>query len=127
LNGHRMSYGGFSQAVDISAIPVEAVERLQNLPGGASALYGFHAGGGGARVILQPDFDGVTVGTRYGSATGGGLTTHAYNATAGATWATGGFIVAGEKTSNDPIYSDQRDYTQAMYRPSTLWQGNDLR
>jgi outer membrane receptor protein involved in Fe transport len=36
-------------------------------------------------------------------------------------------IAAGEKSSNDPLYSDQRDYTQSMYQPSTLWQGSNLR
>jgi outer membrane receptor protein involved in Fe transport len=127
LNGHRMSYGGFAQAVDISAIPVEAVERLEIVPDGASAIYGSDAVGGVANVVLKRDFDGVTVGARYGGATEGGLITREYSATAGTTWATGGLIVAGEKTSNDPIYSDQRDYTQSMYRPSTLWQDNDLR
>jgi len=127
LDGRRMSYGGFSQAVDISAIPVEAVDRIEIVPDGASAIYGSDAVGGVANVVLKRDFDGVTVGGRYGGATEGGLVTREYNATAGTTWSTGGLIVAGEKTSNDPIYSDQRDYTQSMYRPSTLWQGNDLR
>lgn len=127
LNGRRLSYGGFSQTVDISAIPVEAVERVEIVPDGASAIYGSDAVGGVANVILKRDFDGVTVGARYGGATDGGLITREYNATAGTAWATGGLIVAGEKTSNDPIYSDQRDYTQSMYRTSTLWQGNDLR
>lgn len=127
LNGRRMSYGGVSQAVDISAIPMGALDRIEIVPDGASAIYGSDAVGGVANVILKRDFDGVTVGTRYGGATNGGLITHEYSATAGATWATGGLIVAGEKTSSDPIYSDQRDYTKAMYRPSTLWQGNDLR
>src|SRR5690348_8933141 len=127
LNGHRLSYGGFAQAVDISTIPVEAVQRLEIVPDGASAIYGSDAVGGVANVILKRDFNGVTLGARYGGATEGGLTTHEYTATAGTTWATGGLIAAGEKTSNDPIYADQRDYTQSMYQPSTLWQGNDLR
>jgi iron complex outermembrane recepter protein len=127
LNGRRMSYGGFSQAVDISAIPVEALERLEIVPDGASAIYGSDAVGGVANVILKRDFDGVTVGARYGGATEGGQVSRGYTATAGTTWATGGLIVAGEKISNDPIYSYQRNYTQSMYRPSTLWQGNDLR
>jgi outer membrane receptor protein involved in Fe transport len=127
LNGRRMSYGGFVQAVDISAIPIEAVERLEIVPDGASAIYGSDAVGGVANVILKRDFDGVTVGAHYGGATEGGLITRGYTATAGTTWATGGMILAGEKTSSDPIYSDQRDYTESMYRPTTLWQGNDLR
>jgi outer membrane receptor protein involved in Fe transport len=127
LNGHRMSYGGYAQSVDISTIPVAAVERLEVVPDGASAIYGSDAVGGVTNVILKRDFNGVTVGARYGGATEGGLTTHEYSATAGTTWATGGFIAAGEKNSNDPIYSDQRDYTQSMYQPSTLWQGSKLR
>ena len=127
LNGHRMSYGGVSQVVDLSAIPVNAVERIEIVPDGASAIYGSDAVGGVANVILKRDFNGVTVGARYGGATEGGLITREYTATAGATWATGGFIAAGEKTSNDPIYADQRDYTRSMYQPSTLWQGSDLR
>ncbi len=126
LNGRRMSYGGFSQAVDISAIPVAAVDRLEIVPDGASAVYGSDAVGGVANVILKRDFDGVTVGTRYGGATDGGLTTHEYSATAGTSWSTGGLIATWMKATSDPIYSDQRDYTRSMFRPSTLWQDNDL-
>ncbi|WP_431635636.1 TonB-dependent receptor plug domain-containing protein [Dyella sp. KULCS107] len=127
LNGRRMSYGGYAQSVDISAIPVEAVDRLEIVPDGASAIYGSDAVGGVANVILRRDFDGVTAGARYGGATEGGLITREYHATAGTTWATGDLLVAGEKTSNSPVYSDQRDYTQSMYRKSTLWQANELR
>src|SRR6185312_1480191 len=103
LNGRRMSYDGLFQAVDISAIPADAVDRIEIMPDGASAIYGSDAVGGVANVILKRDFNGVTVGTRYGGATDGGLITHEYNVTAGTTWATGGLIVAGEKTSSDPI------------------------
>lgn len=127
LNGRRMAYSGASQAVDISEIPVEAVERLEIVPDGASAIYGSDAVGGVANVILKRDFDGVAIGARYGGATNGGLTTHEYRATVGTTWSTGGLIATGMKTTNDPIYSDQRDYTTSMYRRSTLWQRNDLR
>lgn len=127
LNGHRLSYGGFAQAVDISTIPVAAVERIEIVPDGASAIYGSDAVGGVANVVLKPDFNGVTLGARYGGATEGGLTTREYTATAGTTWTTGGLIAALEKTSNDPIYSNQRDYARSMYQPSTLWQGSNLR
>ena len=127
LNGRRLSYGGAAQSVDISAIPVEAVERLEIVPDGASAVYGSDAVGGVANVILKRDFEGVTVGTRYGGATDGGLGTREYRITAGTTWRGGGVIVAGEKSSNDPLYADRREVTRSMYRPSTLWQRNDLR
>jgi outer membrane receptor protein involved in Fe transport len=127
LNGRRMSYGGYDQAVDISAIPVEAVDRVEIVADGASAIYGSDAVGGVVNVMLKRDFDGVAVGTRYGRATDGGAATHEYNVTAGTTWSTGGFIATLKKESNDPVYADQRDYGRQMYAPTTLYQGADLR
>src|SRR6185312_8797256 len=65
LNGRRMSYGGFSQAVDISAIPVEAVERIEIVPDGASAVYGSDAVGGVTNVTTPARCTGLR---RYGRA-----------------------------------------------------------
>lgn len=127
LNGRRMSYGGFTQMVDISAIPVEAVDRIEIVADGASAIYGSDAVGGVGNVILRRDFDGVTVGARYGSATEGGLTTREYTATGGTTWSSGGLIATWKKSSNDPVYADQRSYATDLYDPSTLYQAGDLR
>ena len=127
LNGRRLSYGGDTQMVDISAIPVEAVERIEIVADGASALYGSDAVGGVGNVILKRDFDGVALGARYGVATEGGLDTREFTVTAGTTWPTGGLIATWKKTSGDPIYSDQRGYTRNMYGSATLYSGNDLR
>ena len=127
LNGRRMSYGGYAQSVDISAIPVEAVERIEIVADGASAVYGSDAVAGVGNVILKRDFDGVTVGARYGDATDGGLTTRDYTATAGAAWTSGGLIATYKDASVDPIYADQRGYTDQMDDPTTIYPGSDLR
>ncbi|MBB6249224.1 TonB-dependent receptor [Rhodanobacter sp. A1T4] len=127
LNGRRMTYGGFTQAVDISAIPVEAVDRIEIVADGASAIYGSDAVGGVGNVILKRDYDGVTVGSRFGTATQGGMTTREYNATAGTTWSTGGLIATYKDASVDPIYSSQRSYTSQLVDPATLYPGSDLR
>jgi iron complex outermembrane recepter protein len=127
LNGRRLAYDGFSQAVDISAIPVEAVERLEIVPDGASAIYGSDAVGGVANVILKRDFDGVTVGARYGGATGGGLATREYTATAGTTWASGGLIATLRDADAGPIYARQRSYTKYLSDPYTIYNGGDSR
>ncbi|AGG87599.1 TonB-dependent receptor plug domain-containing protein [Rhodanobacter denitrificans] len=127
LNGRRLAYDGFSQAVDISAIPVEAVERLEIIPDGASAIYGSDAVGGVANVILKSDFDGVTLGARYGGATDGGLATREYAATAGTTWAGGGLIVTLKDVDVDPIYARQRSYTSHLFEPYTIYGGSDSR
>ncbi|MBD8899052.1 TonB-dependent receptor [Rhodanobacter sp. DHG33] len=126
LNGRRLAYGGIAQAVDISAIPVEAVDRVEIVPDGASAIYGSDAVGGVGNVILKRDYEGVTVGARYGGATDGGLATHEYNVTAGGRWSTGGLIATYKDVSTDPIYARQRSYTDYMFDPTTLYPGSDL-
>jgi outer membrane receptor protein involved in Fe transport len=126
LNGRRLAYSGFVQAVDIDAIPVEAVDRLEIIPDGASAIYGSDAVGGVGNVILKRDYDGVTLGTRYGEATDGGLITRDYTATAGTYWSSGGFIATWKKSAGQPIYSDQRDYTRDLFGPTTLYPKSDL-
>jgi len=127
LNGRRMAYGGFTQAVDISAIPVEAVERVEIVADGASAIYGSDAVGGVGNVILKREYDGVTVGTRFGHAMQGGLGSHEYSVTMGTTWRSGGVIATYRNASSDPIYSSQREYTEQLVDPSTLYPGSDLR
>jgi len=125
LNGRRLSYDGIGQAVDISAIPVGAVDRVEIVPDGASALYGSDAVGGVVNIILKRDFDGATVGARYADSSDGGPTTREVFATAGATWASGGLIATLTRSSADPIFVDQRDYTDRLGDPTTLYPGID--
>ena len=127
LNGRRLSYGGFVQAVDISAIPVGAVERLEILPDGASAIYGSDAVGGVGNVVLKRDYDGLTVGARYGGATDGGLETREYNITGGAKWNSGGLIATYLDVSSDPVYANDRSYTDNLYDPYTIYSGGALK
>jgi outer membrane receptor protein involved in Fe transport len=127
LNGRRLSYGGFSQAVDISMIPVEAVDRIDVVPDGASAVYGSDAVGGVGNVILKRDYEGVMLGTRYGAATDGGLATREYTATAGTAWSNGGVIASYRTMSNEAINAADRDYTRYLPNPTTIYPSNNLR
>ena len=43
LNGHRLSYSASRQSIDVSSIPLAAVDRIEIVPDGASALYGSDA------------------------------------------------------------------------------------
>lgn len=126
LNGRRMAYGGFVQAVDISAIPVEAVDRVEIVADGASAIYGSDAVGGVANVILKRDYDGAVVSARYGGATDGGLSTQEYSVTAGTTWSGGGMIATYRNSSVDPIYARQRAYADHLVDPTTLYPASDV-
>ncbi|KQM36068.1 TonB-dependent receptor plug domain-containing protein [Sphingomonas sp. Leaf10] len=49
-----------SQAIDISTIPSDLVQRVDVLTGGASAIYGADAVTGVVNFILRKDFEGVT-------------------------------------------------------------------
>src|SRR3546814_17100042 len=103
-----MAYGGIAQAIDISAIPVEAVDRVEIVADGASAIYGYDAVGGVANVILKRDFDGVVLGVRYGAAPDGGLDTREYPTTAGTSWSSGGIVDTIKGRPTTPSYAHQR-------------------
>lgn len=126
LNGRRLAYGGLAQGVDISAIPVEAVQRMEIVPDGASAIYGSDAVAGVGNVVLKRDYDGVGLLGRYGAATEGGLTTREYTVTAGTTWRSGGLIATYKDASVEPIRATEREYAWQLSHPTSLYPGSDL-
>jgi iron complex outermembrane receptor protein len=72
VNGHRQPLSGLDgDFVDVSNIPAAAVERIEILPDGASALYGSDAIAGVVNIILKDDFQGAETQVRYGGAPGG--------------------------------------------------------
>jgi iron complex outermembrane receptor protein len=79
LNGRRVANYAFGAtgtasngAVDLNSIPLAAVERVEVLRDGASALYGSDAIAGVINFVLRRDFRGVDALTYYGDAAGGG-------------------------------------------------------
>jgi outer membrane receptor protein involved in Fe transport len=77
LNGRRVANYGFAQNlndafVDLNAIPVSAIERIEVLKDGASAIYGSDAIAGVINVILRKDFQGVEVAASVGDSKDGG-------------------------------------------------------
>ena len=83
IDGHRMaSYpmpdDGERDFVDISSIPIDAIERIEVLKDGASAVYGSDAIAGVVNVILKKQFTGLTMSAETGlSSHGDGATQHA--------------------------------------------------
>ena len=71
VNGRRMTtYGladdGTRTFVDINSIPLEAVDRVEVLKDGASAIYGADAVGGVVNIILRKNYNGASIGGTYG-------------------------------------------------------------
>ncbi|MGH8061107.1 MAG: TonB-dependent receptor plug domain-containing protein [Pseudoxanthomonas sp.] len=77
IDGHRAPTNPMSASsgADLNAIPLAAVERIEILSDGASAVYGSDAIGGVVNIILRKDFNGVELryGTGQTKVTGGDL------------------------------------------------------
>ena len=62
LNGRRIAAHGLTgSAVDVNQIPFAAIERVEVLKDGASAIYGTDAIGGVINFITKTDFQGVSI------------------------------------------------------------------
>ena len=69
VNGRRL---GGENIPDIGAIPPEAVESVEVLKTGASAIYGSDAVAGVVNIKLRENFQGLELHTSYGELTRGG-------------------------------------------------------
>ena len=72
LNGRRMAPYGFADDgqkvfTDLSTVPMEAVERIEVLKDGASAIYGSDAIAGVVNIILRKEIHGTTAKASYGT------------------------------------------------------------
>lgn len=66
LNGRRIANNAFDgSAPDLNMIPMAAIERVEVLRDGASALYGTDAIGGVINFITRKDYQGATVTLGY--------------------------------------------------------------
>lgn len=77
INGRRVGTSAFAESitntfVDINNIPVSAIERIDILKDGASAIYGSDAIAGVVNIILRKDIEGIEVNIGYGEASGSG-------------------------------------------------------
>lgn len=119
VNGRRMAGSGLmGDFADISTLPTAAVDRVEVLLDGASALYGSDAVGGVVNVILRKDFDGAETRARIGGATGGGAFERQFAQTLGKTWDSGHALISYEHWQRDHVAAADRAYTaDADLRP----------
>lgn len=121
LNSHRLPYNSAFQGVDISAIPLAAIERVELVPDGASALYGSDAVGGVINIILRRDFEGVAASGQLGAATDGGYFRQQFDVVGGTGWNSGSALLAYDFAHNSPIVARQRSYTQVLDPAATVF------
>ncbi|MEJ6010776.1 TonB-dependent receptor domain-containing protein [Novosphingobium aquae] len=121
LNGHRLPYDSAFGGVDISAIPLAALDRIEVLPDGASALYGSDAVAGVVNVLLRRDYEGITTSGQLRASTDGGNFQQQADVVAGSKWAGGGFIVAYDYSRNTGITAAQRPYASTLDPETSLY------
>ncbi len=74
VNGRRVAISAFAESVttsfvDINSIPVAAIERVEVLKDGASAVYGSDAVAGVVNIVLRKNFDGFEASGVFGVTT----------------------------------------------------------
>lgn len=107
-NGRRIAPAAGGAFVDISQIPVSAVERIEVLPDGASALYGSDAVGGVVNFVLRRKYDGAETTVHYGVADG--FHEYGFGQTLGKRWEGGSALLAYEYYSRSHLAGYKRDY-----------------
>src|SRR3546814_11678584 len=83
LNGRRVLSNSASGTVDLNSFPFEAVERMEVLQDGASAVYGSDAISGVVNVIMRRDYDGLLLKGGYGVSSRGDLPNYELSGTFG--------------------------------------------
>jgi iron complex outermembrane receptor protein len=118
LNGRRVAAHGLNgAAVDLNQIPFAAIERVEVLKDGASAIYGTDAIGGVINFILRRDFNGLSANARIDAteAGGGNIFTGGFVAGFGDLNTDGFNLMATVGVrSNKALRGDQRDFVNTF-------------
>lgn len=121
LNGHRLAmFGGqtltgFAAGMDLNAIPISAIERVEVLTDGASALYGADAIAGVVNFITKRDVTAGDVTVGYSHPEAGGAQEKRISATKGfGSLSEEGFniILSAAHDERKQLNSTQRDYAK---------------
>ena len=118
LNGRRVATHGMkASAVDLNAIPFAAVERVEVLKDGASAIYGTDAIGGVINFILKKNYKGLEAQafTDVTEAGGGNITRYQVTGGFGDLQEQGyNFLLAASTSKNKALRGDQRDFVNTF-------------
>jgi iron complex outermembrane receptor protein len=111
LDGHRMvGMGLTTTSPDPDFIPPGAIERLEIVPDGGSAIYGSDAVAGVMNFVTRKKFDGLKVDGHFGKA-------DSYhqadgNFTAGTDWGSGGVYASYSYAEHTALFVRDRDYAR---------------
>lgn len=117
INGRRVQAVGSSSGnfFNLNLIPMAAVERVEIVPVGSSAVYGGDALAGVVNVILKKSVDGLSLVARLGS--GRGLGDGSVSMAMGGKDADGSYLLMGSYSRSTPLTMAERAFFRdADYR-----------
>jgi iron complex outermembrane receptor protein len=129
LNGKRLGANS-SGLQDLSQVPVAAVERIEVLKDGASAIYGSDAIAGVVNVITRRNYDGMEASAYIGQYDEGDGTKQTYSMTLGSHNERGSITVATEYSKEEPTWARNRPFSRYgtgplhpldQYTPVSQW------
>ncbi len=121
VNGKRTAPGGGRGGfVDISLIPLSAIDRIEIITDGASAIYGADAVGGVVNIVLREDYTGAETFVGVGSDAGGDVIEYRAGASVGHTWNGGDLIASYEFSDRGELDVTDRSFSSASLTPNVL-------
>lgn len=113
--------GGNAQVSDPNLIPFSAIERVEVVTDGASAIYGSDAVAGVVNYIMRRNYDGAEITARYVNSL---YDQYVLDGVIGRQWGSGSVMLAAAYDTNDSVSRSARDYMLQDLRP---FGGNDNR
>ncbi|HWJ68712.1 MAG TPA: TonB-dependent receptor [Sphingobium sp.] len=128
VDGHRITPNGTAGAfTEANQVPMAAIERIEVIADGASAIYGSDAIAGVINYVLRKDFSGIELDGRYTFGAHGN-DEYALGGTAGLSWnpdfGRGNIIATFEYGYRMPYVRGRNPRLREDQRP---WGGNDNR
>lgn len=125
LDGRRLPKApNVGDSVDLNAVPMAAVERIEILTDGASAVYGSDAIGGVVNIITRKDFEGMQAQVGYTKPENEGGARREVSALLGIQGEKGRAIMGASKTGRGMVYTRDRPWGQI---PGVSSFGNNYR
>jgi len=121
LDGRRVASStaetvGGDRFVDLNMFPPSAIERIDILQDGASAIYGSDAVGGVVNVILKKNYNGWETNAHFGfSQNDGHYRERSGSVIGGVSDGKSSITVTASYTKSDPLYFKDRPYTNPYF------------
>ena len=113
INGKRLGIntGGYQ---DISSVPVSAIERMEVLKDGASAIYGSDAMAGVINIITRSNVDGITANVYHGQYSQGDGARNSVDVVAGWSNDRASLTFSAEHTEEKGVWARDRWFSESQ-------------